>query len=193
MIKIGITGGIGSGKTTVCKIFELLGVPVFYADAVAKNIYETDESLKNEVVDMFGIEILDENKKINKQKLATIVFSSSEKLEKLNRHVHPAVGKKFDDWANKQHAAYVIKEAAILFESGAYKQVDKTIVVAASEEIRIERVCKRDDVTHEDVLKRLNNQMKDGDRIKLADFVIENNENELLIPQVLAIHQKIIG
>jgi dephospho-CoA kinase len=190
MLKIGITGGIGSGKTTVCKMFETLGVPVYYADLEAKKIIDTDDT-QAEIVKLFGTSILNSENKIDRKKMADLVFNDKNKLEQLNKVVHPAVAKHFDNWANSQHSVYVLKEAAILFESGSNKQVDKVIVVTAPLELRIKRVCDRDKVSPQEVLNRINNQMSDVEKIKLADFIVVNDEKELLIPQILAIHQKI--
>ncbi len=192
MIKVGITGGIGSGKTTVSKVFELLDIPVYYADDEAKNILNENDVVKKEVIKIFGTEIL-ENTIINRQKLAALVFASTEKLDKLNSIIHPAVAKHFQEWVKLQKSKYIIKEAAILFESGANKQVDKVITVSAPIDLRIKRVCSRDNVSETDVLKRINSQMTDEQRENLSDFIIINDENTLVIPQVLAIHQKIIS
>lgn len=193
MIKVGITGGIGSGKTTVCKLFELLGVPVYYSDIEAKKILDEDEVVKQQIVDLFGHDVIDTNGMIDRKKMSALVFNNKKLLEQLNSIVHPAVAQHFDAWCNKQSTPFVLKEAAILFESGAHKQVDKVIVVSAPLVLKVERVMKRDKVSKEDVLKRINNQMADEEKIKLADHVVYNDEQELLIPQVVAVYQQLIN
>lgn len=193
MIKVGITGGIGSGKTTVCKLFELLGVPVYYSDTEAKKLLDGDEVVKQQIVDLFGHDVIDESGKVDRKKMAALVFNNKERLEQLNAVVHPAVGLHFDAWCKKQVAIFVLKEAAILFESGAHKQVDKVIVVSAPLDLKVERVMKRDKVAKEEVLKRIKNQMADEEKMKLADHVIYNDEKELLIPQVIRVYQQLIN
>jgi len=189
MIKVGITGGIGSGKTTVCKLFELLGIAVYYSDDEAKKILDYDSTVKSELLNLFGASILNEFEQIDRKKIATIVFSDTTKLASLNAIVHPAVAKHFDEWCKKQSSPYILKEAAILFESGAYKQVDKSIIVTAPIELKLLRVIARDKTTEEEVLKRMSNQLPDEEKIKLSDFVIRNDEENLLIPQVLLVNK----
>jgi dephospho-CoA kinase len=192
MKKVGITGGIGSGKTTVCKLFELLGIAVYYSDQEAKQILENDSNVRAELLGVFGAEILNESNKLDRKKIAAIVFSDTTKLAKLNAIVHPAVAKHFEEWCKKQSSAYILKEAAILFESGAHKQVDKTIVVTAPKDLKIKRVMARDGATEAEILKRMANQLPDEETIKLANFKIFNNEQDLLIPQVLIVHNQIL-
>ncbi len=191
MIKVGITGGIGSGKTTVCKLFELLGIAVYYSDDEAKKILNHDPTVKSELLNLFGTTILNEFDQIDRKKIAAIVFSDTTKLVKLNAIVHPAVATHFEDWCKKQSSSYILKEAAILFESGANKQVDKTIVVTAPVELKLLRVMARDKTTEAEVLKRMANQLPDEEKIKLSDFVINNDEQNLLIPQVLLVHNQL--
>ncbi|MCC6837542.1 MAG: dephospho-CoA kinase, partial [Bacteroidia bacterium] len=124
MIKVGITGGIGSGKTTVCKLFELLGVPVYYSDTEAKKLLDEDEVVKQQIVDLFGHDVIDESGKVDRKKMAVLVFNNKERLEQLNSIVHPAVAQHFEAWCKKQTNVFILKEAAILFESSAHKQVD---------------------------------------------------------------------
>lgn len=187
---VGITGGIGSGKTTACKIFQELGVPVYYADSRAKELMTYNESLKNKILQSFGAEAYS-NGMLNRTYLAQQVFNSKEKLSILNGLVHPAVALDFEEWLEEhQSAAYVLKEAAILFESGAYQDVDITVLVIAPEDLRIERVMKRDGSTKEDVMKRMNNQWTQERKVKLADHIINNDGVHLMIPQVLSLHQK---
>jgi len=193
MLKLGITGGIGSGKTTVCRLFELLGIPVYYADDESKKLLEEDQLVKEQVIKTFSDSILNDLGTIDRKKLAAIVFNNKEQLEKLNAILHPAVGQHFENWLKKQNAVYILKEAAILFESGAYKQVDKVLTVVAPLELKIQRTMKRDGVSREVVEKRIELQMSDEEKIKRSDFVIINNEQELLIPQVLSLHKQLIN
>jgi dephospho-CoA kinase len=192
MRKIGITGGIGSGKSTVCKIFELLGIPVYYADDVAKNILDTNFDVSKSVKGIFGAEIFNSDGKADRKKLASIVFNNKEKLAALNHIIHPAVAKDFEEWSkiHNKHP-YILKEAAILFESGAYKNVDSVITVTAPVDLRIKRVQDRDKVSREEILNRISKQLTDDDKIKRSDFVIINDEEHLVIPQVLEIHKKL--
>lgn len=187
---VGITGGIGSGKTTVCRIFEQLGVPVYYADDRAKMLMNTSATLREGIIAEFGPEAYTE-KGLNRAYLAGLVFGTPERLAKLNALVHPAVADDFDEWV-EQHAKepYVMKEAAILFESGAYQGVDITVLVIAPEDIRIERVVGRDGVMPNDVRKRMANQWTQEHKAKLADHIINNDGFHLLIPQVLELHRK---
>src|ERR1035437_8761902 len=182
MLKIGITGGIGCGKTTVCKVFELLGIPVYYADDEAKKLLDFDENVKKNILQTFGISILNDTGIIDRKKLASFVFNDKEKLEKLNSIVHPAVNDHFVNWLKKYSSQkYILKEAAILFESGAYKLVDKVIAVIAPIELKINR---------EQVMQRMSNQMKDEEIIKRSQFFIHNDEQQLLIPQIISLHNQ---
>jgi dephospho-CoA kinase len=192
MIKVGITGGIGSGKTTVCKVFELLGVPVYYADIEAKQILDSNLEVKKNIINTFGNSVLNDEEKIDKKKLASLVFNNKENLEKLNSIVHPAVREHFENWL-QQHSTqkYILKEAAILFESGSYKLVDKVIAVVAPLELKISRTMQRDKVTQAEVELRISNQLNDDEKIKRSQFVIYNDEQQLLIPQILNIHDQI--
>ena len=171
---IGLTGGIGSGKTTIAKLFKAEGSPVYIADEEAKKIMQLPETI-HEIETVFGRKII-ENQKINKKKLSEIVFNNPEKLKELNAIIHPLVKKHFDDWVKNQKSLFVIKEAAILFESGSYAYCDKIITVTASEETRIKRVMKRDNCTKEAVLERINNQWSDAQKISKSDYVIVNND-----------------
>ncbi len=193
MVKVGITGGIGSGKSTACKVFSFLGIPVFEADIVAKQIMNTDPEIRAQLINLFGTSVYLPDRTINRKYLAGIVFNNPSLLAKLNQIVHPEVHKSFNEWCQNQHAPYVLYEAAILFESGFYKTLDKTIAVVTNEDERIERVMKRDKTTKEMVKQRINNQLSDEEKIKLADFVISNNDNELIIPQIVELDKKIIA
>lgn len=189
MKRIGITGGIGSGKSTVCKLFALLGVPVYAADDESKKLLDDNASVKLAIVGAFGESILDESGFIDRKQLATLVFNDKMKLDQLNGIVHPAVAKHFEDWCKKQsNVPYILKEAAILFESGANKGVDEVIVVTAPKDIRIQRVIGRDKVSSEEVEKRMANQWPEEEKVKLANYVLTNDEQQLLIPQVLQLH-----
>lgn len=192
MLKIGITGGIGSGKTTVCKIFELLDIPVFYADEVAKHLMVFDALLIDQIKTNFGAESYSHGKTLNKKHIADLVFSDPEKLNLLNSLVHPAVFRAMDDWSLKQQSPYVLKEAALLFESGSYLKNDFNILVSANEDLRIARVMKRDQVNAAKVMERIQNQMLEAEKKLKADFFIDNNETDFLITQALALHQNFV-
>ena len=190
-VKIGITGGIGSGKTIVCEIFKLLGVPVFQADFVAGKLINSDAVIRNELISLYGNDIYNSDRKINREKLAGIIFNNDTELEKVNKVVHPAVRNEFMNWVKNQDTEYVIHEAAILFESGFYKMMDFTILVTAPEEIRIERVIKRNGLTRENVISRIAKQWPDIEKRKLATFELINDNKSLLIPQIIEIDKKI--
>lgn len=192
MFKVGITGGMGSGKTLVCRIFEIFSIPVYYADHHAKRLMESDLSVREALGKLFGPTVIT-NDKIDREKIARIVFKDQAALKALNSIIHPAVRKDFDVWINNYlHCDYVIEEAAILFESGAYKLLDFNITVSAPEEIRINRIMNRDCASRESVLSRLRNQMREDERNRMADDIIINDESELLIPQVVRLHQRIL-
>lgn len=191
MLKIGITGGIGSGKSTVCRVFIALGIPVFEADLIAKELMNTNQEIHEKLVNLFGASVYQSDHTVDRKYLAGIVFNNPSLLAQLNEIVHPVVRETFFNWCEKQHSTYIIHEAAILFESGFYKMMDKTIAVVTSENERIQRVIKRDGLTLELVKVRIKNQWTDDERIKLADFVIGNNDNELIIPQIIEIDKKI--
>lgn len=192
MLKIGLTGGIGSGKTTVAKVFEVLGIPVYYADEAAKELMHTNELLKQQLIFHFGKETFFEDGQLNRKHLSSIVFNNKEKLELLNSLVHPATIADAKEWFSKQQSPYVIKEAALLFESGTAEGLDYIIGVTAPTALRIKRVMDRDGVSPEDVKRRMTNQVDDIIKMKLCDFVLHNNEQELLLPQVLALHNELI-
>ena len=194
MLKIGVTGGIGSGKTIVCEIFELFGIPVFYADAVAKEVMITDDELKKGIIGAFGLQAFSQTGILNRKYIADIVFYDKKALELLNALVHPAVFRAFDSWVLKHSdAPYVLKEAALLFESGSYKMCTHTILVKAPEPLKISRVMKRDGITEAEVRLRMARQLNDSEKEKLADYIILNDEKLLLIPQVLELHEQFIA
>ena len=191
MMKIAITGGIGSGKTSACIVFETLGVPVYYADTQAKLLMNTDQELKSLITGYFGDDIYCEGE-LDRRKLAEIVFNDKIALEKLNSWVHPAVARDFEDWYKRQTSRYVLEEAAIIFESGIAHRFDKVILVTANDKIRVERVCARDNIAPETALNRMKNQWSENRKIELADYIIYNDNVNRLIPQVLEIHQQIL-
>ena len=191
MLKIGITGGIGSGKSTVAKLFEVLGIPVYYADDAAKQLMNENEALKLQVQKEFGNEAYT-NDKLNRKYIADIVFANPEKLELLNSIVHPATLKDAEEWMNKQTTPYTIKEAALIFESGAQEQLDYVIGVYAPTPLRIQRTMQRDNISREEVMARMNKQIDETIKMRLCDFVITNNEQQMVIPQVLALHQTLL-
>ena len=184
---IGITGGIGSGKSTVCNIFKLLGVPVFEADLVAKTLINSNAEIRNALIQFFGKEIYSSDSKINRKMLANLIFNDDLLMEKVNRLVHPAVRNEYLNWIKQQNSVYIIHEAAILFESGFYKMMDYTILVSAPEEMRINRVSGRDNITPEMVKSRMLKQWTDEEKRKLASFELVNDNKKLLIPQILEI------
>lgn len=188
---LGITGGIGSGKTIICRIFRILKVPVFSADDEARKIMETSGEIIRQITHIAGEHIYN-NGILQRKELATIIFSNPEILKKVNETVHPEVFRRFSGWVNEQHHPYVIMEAAILFESGADKLVDKILTVTAPEEERIRRVTSRNMISEEEVVERIRNQFDDNFRIKRSDFVIDNPGNKLIIPEVLKIHEEMM-
>lgn len=194
MYKVGITGGIGSGKTTVCKIFEVLGIPVFYADVVAKQIMLSDPLLVAGITSTFGKESYSPDGKLNNKYLAGIVFSNEAQLAKLNALVHPAVFRAFENWENQFDSTipYTLKEAALLFESNSYKMCDTSILVTAPLDLKLARVMQRDQVSADQVKARMDKQMSDEEKAKMADHFIVNDENSSLIEQVLVLHKQFL-
>ena len=191
MLKIGLTGGIGSGKSTVLLIFKSLGVPIYQADDRAKWLINHNSEIINALSTEFGEEIYS-NDKINTSYLSNIVFKDPAKLNRLNSIIHPKVAQDFLLWCSKQNAKYIVKEAAILIESGAYQQLDKVILVTADLDDRIKRIMIRDQVTEQEVMQRVRNQMSDEEKIPYADYVINNNEEASLINQVKKIHSELL-
>lgn len=189
---VGLTGGIGSGKSTVARIFIEIGVPVYFADDAGKLVM-TDQDVIQKIRNAFGDSVITDNS-IDRKKLSQIVFNSPEQLQLLNQIVHPAVANHFVNWLNQhQLEPIIIKEAAILFESGTHVNCDSVITVIASEAIRIKRVMERDSVTEEEVNARIRNQWTDEQRIKESDFIIYNNGNEDLKNQVFEIYNKLLA
>lgn len=193
MLKIGITGGIGSGKTTVCRIFASLGVPIYYADERAKWLMVNDTDLIRSIKELFGEEAYLPDGQLNRRHLSDLIFSEPQKREQMNALVHPAVWRDGEQWnAAFSDQPYTLKEAALIFESGGYRQLDKVIVVTAPEEIRIDRVVQRDQVDAAAVQARISAQMPESEKVARADFVINNDGRHFLIPQVLEIHQALL-
>lgn len=192
MLKIGLTGGIGSGKSTVAAIFEVLDIPVYYADNVAKQLMQEDELLVKTIKLNFG-ESCYEAGKLNRVFLSSIVFNDKTKLELLNSIVHPATIAHAERWMSNQIAPYCIKEAALIFESNSNKNLDCVIGVHSTENLRINRIMSRDKISKIEIKARIDAQMNESEKMAKCDFVINNNEIELIIPQVLSIHQKLMA
>jgi dephospho-CoA kinase len=196
MVRVGLTGGIGSGKSTVAKIFEVLRIPVYYADDAAKNLMNEDPALKEKIKEVFGAEAYAEGT-LNRQYLSSIVFNNPEKLALLNALVHPATIAAAERWMQALEAPggkpcpYCIKEAALIFESGAQERLDYVIGVHAPAPLRILRTMTRDNITRDEVMARMNKQMDESIKMKLCDFVVNNDEQELLVPQVMELHERL--
>lgn len=188
MLKVGITGGIGSGKTIVCQVFHTLGIPVFYADDAAKYLMEHDETLINDIKTLFGDDIY-ADKTLNRKELSAIVFKDPAKLQQLNALVHPATVQYARDWMQKQQSPYAIKEAAIFFESGTYVDMDIMIGVSAPLELRIQRAIARSNAARNEIMDRISRQMDQDEKMNRCDYVIKNDEVQPIIPQVLNLHQ----
>ena len=191
MLRIGLTGGIGSGKTTVAQIFEVLGIPVYYADSEAKRLMNTDPELKEKITGVFGADVY-RGGELNRAYLSKLVFGDPEKLAQLNALVHPATIRDTNSWMNKQTKAYAIKEAALIFESGLEKYFDYVIGVSAPQSLRLERVRQRDNSSTEEVLQRIENQMDEKEKISRCEFIVVNDGIQAVLPQVIAIHEVLI-
>jgi len=194
MIIVGITGGIGSGKTMVCNIFRQLGVPVYEADVEAKKLVESHSEIQDQIKKEISEDAFNKKGKLDRQKLSSIVFKDETSLKKLNKIVHPYVIRHFAEWKKQNNdVAYVLKEAAILFESGTNQDCDQVITITAPEELRIKRTMQRDKRTKDEVEQIMKRQWSDEEKIKKSDFVIVNDEHEMVIPQLLEIHDKILS
>lgn len=192
MIKVGLTGNIGSGKTTVARVFETMGVPVFVADTEAKHIMVSDQDLVSQIKELFGEKAYFQSEELDRSYIAEIVFNDADILQKLNNIVHPAIEKYYVEWC-KQYVdeKYTIKEAAILFESGSYKSCDKIITVACDRETAIRRASERDGKDIIDITARLDNQMPQEEKISKSDYVIWNNEGDEILPRIMEIHEEL--
>jgi dephospho-CoA kinase len=189
---IGLTGGIGAGKTTVAAVFKTLGIPVFNADEVAKGLMQTSPVIKEQLINTFGKQVYAANGILDKTYLAGIVFKDKYQLELLNAIVHPITIQAAKDWAAKQSSPYVIKEAALIFESAAADGLTAVIGVSAPLNLRIQRVMERDACSKIEVEQRMRHQISDSIKLKLCDWVIQNNEQDLVLPQVLKVHEAIL-
>jgi len=191
MITVGLTGGIGSGKSTVAKVFEKLGIHVFYADEEAKEILRSNHQIKEKLISIFGNQLYKDGI-LDRKFLAAQIFKDKNALERVNNIVHPAVIARFLEWCSAQKAPYVLQEAAILFETGGYKRFDKNILITAPKELRIARIKQRDNASEEEIVQRMKNQWEESHKLPLADFVILNDESEMLLPQILGIHENLL-
>jgi dephospho-CoA kinase len=192
MLKVGLTGGIGSGKTMVARIFAALGIPIYYADEAAKRIQQEDPDVRKQIVGLLGEEAY-HNGILNRTYVSSIVFADNTKLEQLNAIVHPATIRDAENWLSAQTTDYAIKEAALIFESGSQGDLDFIIGVTAPMALRIKRTMARDGVKEEQVRHRMDKQISDKIKMRLCDAVIVNDEKQLLIPQVLELHQKLLS
>lgn len=191
MLRIGITGGIGSGKSTIAKVFATLGIPVYYADDAAKRLMNSDPGLKQQIQNHFGAETYKDGV-LDRTFLAGIVFNDQYKLELLNTLVHPVTICDANEWIKQQQSPYVIKEAALLFETSAQEGLDLIIGVSAPKHLRLYRTMQRDKISKEEIEKRMERQVDENIKMKLCDFIIYNDEQQLVIPQVLALHHQFI-
>ena len=192
MLRIGLTGGIGSGKSTVARIFEVLGIPVYYADTAARRLMNEDKELKKNIIAKFGEESYKDDQ-LNRQYISSIVFNDKDKLELLNSLTHPVTIRDANKWMLDQTSVYTIKEAALIFESGSSEHLDYVIGVLTPAPLRIQRIMQRDKISREGVLQRMNRQIDEEIKMRLCDFVINNDEQQLLIPQVLQLHEKLLA
>jgi dephospho-CoA kinase len=193
MLAVGITGGIGTGKSTVCKIFAALGIPILYADDLAKQLVQNDEQIRQAIQLHFGVDIYNQQGVLNKKLLAERAFANEENTTKLNSILHPIVIEKSKEWhALQTSAPYTIKEAALLIESGSYEDCDFVIGVQSPLALRIERAMLRDNATRNQIEARIQKQMPEEEKATYCDFIIQNSNEHLLIPQVLQIHQQLL-
>lgn len=195
MLRIGITGGIGVGKTIVCRLFQVLGIPVYDADTRAKWVMQYDLALKQELQEAFGEEAYTSEGQLNRAYLASVVFNNQQRLDKLNALVHPHVGLDFERWAEANaNAPYLIKEAALMFESESWRQMDEIIVVTAPLDVRLKRLLKRDPHrTEADIKAIISKQLSEEEKIARAQHIVYNDDQRLIIPQVLALHEQFLS
>ncbi len=189
--RLGVTGGIGSGKTTVCRIFRVLGVPVFVADVTARHLMNRDPGIRSQINTIAETDLYTTGE-LDRKELARLIFNKPELLQRVNASVHPAVLRIFDEWAEKSAAPYVIMEAAILFEAKADVLVDRVVAISAPVEERITRVMSRNELSREEVIERINNQLEDDEREEQSYYVINNADNEMIIPEILKIHDDML-
>ncbi len=198
MLRVGLTGGIGSGKSTVAKIFEVLGIPVYYADDAARRLMNTDEELKKSIISEFGNESYVSDQ-LNRAYIASLVFNDAKKLDLLNSLTHPATIRDAERWMQQiaesrgQTSRYVIKEAALIFESGSAENLDYVVGVYTPLPLRIKRIMDRDHVTRDEVMQRINRQIDEDIKMRLCDKVIVNDEQQLIITQVLQLHEQLLS
>ncbi|MEQ8924979.1 MAG: dephospho-CoA kinase [Fulvivirga sp.] len=193
LLKVGITGGIGSGKSLICKVFSKFNVPIYDADSRAKWLNNNDPNIQKEIIKIFGEDSYI-NGSLNRNHISNIVFNDESKLVLLNSIIHPAVGRDFKQWCKQQDSPYILKEAALMFESGSYKALDKVIAVSAPKELRIQRVLKRDPFRSKAQIESIiSKQLSEEVRLERADYIIKNNEKELVIPQVLKLHEQLLA
>jgi dephospho-CoA kinase len=191
-LKVGLTGGIGSGKSVVARIFEVLGIPVYYADEAARDLQNNDPVLRQQIIGLFGQGAYSEGQ-LDRKYISQLVFADSKKLEELNALVHPATIRDAAEWLARQDSPYAIKEAALIFESGSQRDLDFVIGVTAPESLRISRTMTRDSLSGDEVRKRMEKQLQDRIKMWLCDFVIYNDETRLLVPQVLKVHEHLLS
>ena len=183
MFKVGVTGGIGAGKSLICSILERMGYPVFYSDIEAKKIIISNPQVRIDLIELFGIQIFKDHQ-LDRKLLANLLFSDSTLIEKMNAIVHPKVREEFENWALNQDSQLVFNEAAILFETGSYKNFDATILVTAPLEIRLNRVMNRDNSIRADVQKRIDNQWSDDQKVILSTYRIQNDDIQSVLDQI---------
>lgn len=189
--RLGVTGGIGSGKTTVCRIFRVLGVPVFVADNVARDLMSSDDEIRTQLNRIAGKDLYLSGS-LDRKELARLIFNRPDLLRKVNETVHPSVLRQFDNWATAAESPYVIMESAILFEAGADSLVDRVATISAPVEERISRVMGRNDLSREEVIGRINNQLEDEEREEQSYYILNNADNEMIIPEILKIHEDML-
>ncbi len=191
MLQVGITGGIGSGKSTITRVFEVLGIPVLNSDILAKHLMQHDPELRRSVMALLGPEAY-QNGQLNRKWIASLVFSNPQFLDGLNAIVHPATIAYSKQWAQQQVAPYILKEAALLFESGSYKELDKVIGVSSPLQLRLQRAAQRDQVSEAEIQRRMARQMDEDEKMQRCNFIIKNDESESVIKQVLQLHQQLL-
>lgn len=191
MIKVGLTGGIGSGKTTVCHVFKLLGIPVYHADIHARKLSDTDNEIRKSLTNLFGADIYNESG-LNRKRLSELIFQNRNLLQKVNEIIHPKVLDHFNQWISEyQQMKYIIHEAAIIFESGMKNIFDKIITVTAPKDMRIKRIIERGGLSEDDVKKIIKNQWPEKKKRNISDYIIINNQKRLILPQILKIHHEL--